>query len=700
MAKPTPVASRNFPGVDGSAFTLTFAIEIVGIEVWHDCNEGWLDLGACTQGMKIQYQLYPGQIYELDILIWPHAVKIWSGMNSGWVRTWQFLDRRWLTFDIRHIFPVKVVDLKAFVATVSPTFGVGALGSNAKNDKVTEVFLPRLEFGQQRYFAPVIEEESSFENFIYDLIWKIVEYFIPASYLDGLFDVPHPVADARHQDAVLRQVKETTLNRNLSEQSEPELSSSSKKTLANQKKKAEAPKTKFELNLSGNNILSGTGQQVAFQAVGDRPPELGEFFAFISSQNLPASDDYPILFVNIDSLFDVPTEALSKYQISHIYTRWSIGEETHDSEQQLIGHKTTYRLNDHYALPLPCDMAFKIICELMDDDFCIQLRGIRVAPKQYDDPTFFGYDKKDRLFATNVPPSFKHHETDLIIAKTKINARSLGKGVSGVVQGEFALLPPNFAVKSLGRQALCSNDQNGINLPVYPEQIVPSYVILDAQMTLEVRMGYSGCRPQKLEKSYSRMICLISDQWLIMELLMLVADINRELDNNKESDEYLSGFAIDTGDTVIFYVEGPKDGVILQLWERTGDYYPHTNPLFSSSAKYASRVYPDLMFAGTTLCFKIMKMFVPLSAVLACPPVYARPVLPILARNTALKLGRLLSNKRWWRLGPPTSELPTSAELVSFRQELCAAPRPTPAMTALCSMLPKYRPNKNKHGFN
>ncbi|XP_063362854.1 uncharacterized protein LOC134651683 [Cydia amplana] len=681
----------NSSGVDGSAFTLTFAIELLGIEVWHDCNEGWLDLGPCTQGMKIQYQLYPGQNFDLDILIWPHAVKIWSGMNSGWVRTWQFLDRRWLAFDICHIFPVKVVELKSFVATVYPTFGVGAFGSNAKNDKVTEVFLPRLTFGQQRYFAPVVEEELiSFETFIYNLIWEIVEGYIPASYLDGLFDVPHPVADVRHQDAVLHHVREAALNRNLSVQSESQLLSTSKKTLANQKKKVDVSHTKFEITLSGNNILAGAGRQVAFQSVGGRPPELGEFFVFISSQNLPASDDYPILFVNIDSLFDVPTEALKKYQISHIYTRWSIREETHDSEHQLIeNNKTTYNFKDHHVLPLPCDMAFKIICSLIDDDFRIQLRGIRKAPTHYDEPSFFGYDKKDCLFATNAPPRFKHYETDFIIAESKVNARSLGKGVSGVVQGEFALLPPNYTVKRLGRQAFCTNDQNGINLPVNPEQIVPSCVVLDAQMTLEVRMGYAGCRPQRLEKSYSRMICLISDQWLIMELLTLVTDINRDLESPKESDSFLSGFAIDTGGTVIIYVEGPKDGVILQLWEKTGDYFPHSNPLFSSSAKYSSRVYPDLTFAGTPAFFKIMKMFVPLSAVLACPPVYARPSLPVLARYATLKLGRLLSNKPWWRLGPPTSELPTAAELVSFCQELCTAARPTQAMTAQCAMLLK-----------
>lgn len=59
-----------------STFTLTFAVEILGIDTWQDCNSGWQDLGPYVQGMKIQYQLHPGQMYDLDILIWPHAAKV------------------------------------------------------------------------------------------------------------------------------------------------------------------------------------------------------------------------------------------------------------------------------------------------------------------------------------------------------------------------------------------------------------------------------------------------------------------------------------------------------------------------------------------------------------------------------------------------------------------------------------------------
>lgn len=71
-----------------STFTLTFAVEVLGIGVWHDCNEGWLELGPFVQAMKIQYQLYPGQTYDLDILIWPHVAKVCTLFlpisNLGW----------------------------------------------------------------------------------------------------------------------------------------------------------------------------------------------------------------------------------------------------------------------------------------------------------------------------------------------------------------------------------------------------------------------------------------------------------------------------------------------------------------------------------------------------------------------------------------------------------------------------------------
>lgn len=59
-----------------STFTLTYVVEVVGIDVWHDCNEGLLDLGPPVQGVKLSYQLYPGQNFDLDVVIWPHVAKV------------------------------------------------------------------------------------------------------------------------------------------------------------------------------------------------------------------------------------------------------------------------------------------------------------------------------------------------------------------------------------------------------------------------------------------------------------------------------------------------------------------------------------------------------------------------------------------------------------------------------------------------
>lgn len=60
-----------------SSFTLTFVVELLGIDVFHDCNEGWLDLGpGPVQGMKLQYVLAPGFLYEAEVMIWPHVAKV------------------------------------------------------------------------------------------------------------------------------------------------------------------------------------------------------------------------------------------------------------------------------------------------------------------------------------------------------------------------------------------------------------------------------------------------------------------------------------------------------------------------------------------------------------------------------------------------------------------------------------------------
>lgn len=59
-----------------SKFTLTFAVEVHGLDIWEDCNEGWLEQGPCVQGVKLQCQLYTGQNFDLDVMIWPHTAKV------------------------------------------------------------------------------------------------------------------------------------------------------------------------------------------------------------------------------------------------------------------------------------------------------------------------------------------------------------------------------------------------------------------------------------------------------------------------------------------------------------------------------------------------------------------------------------------------------------------------------------------------
>ncbi|KAI8421638.1 hypothetical protein MSG28_009634 [Choristoneura fumiferana] len=129
--------------------------------------------------------------------------------------------------------------------------------------------------------------------------------------------------NVRHQDAILYHVKECILGRSVSEASveeeaEVDVKSGATKATAKApkdkevKKKVEAPKVKFEMKLSGDTILASTGRLVPFETIGDRPPDLGEIIVLVSSNNLPASDDLPIVFVNIEALFGVPVDTFKK----------------------------------------------------------------------------------------------------------------------------------------------------------------------------------------------------------------------------------------------------------------------------------------------------------------------------------------------------------------------------------------------------
>ncbi|XP_013190695.1 uncharacterized protein LOC106135059 [Amyelois transitella] len=683
MSKPQKGPVVEYINYCKSSFTLTFAIEILGLDIWHDCNEGWLDLGPCFQGIKLQYQLNPGQVFDLDILIWPHVAKIWFGNKYAWVRTWQYLQRRWLAFSIKHLFPVRVVEFQQFTATVNPILGLGSLGTNAKNDKTTEVYLPPLEFGVRRYFAPVIEVEEQIESFMYNIIWNIVTSFIPASFEDGLYDCPYAVEDIRHQDAIIETVQDIILNapipKEINEEPEPDIKLRRESKMMKQdkeKKKVEVSKVKFEIKLSGDNILSGIGRIIKFDTVGDRPPELGEIVTLISSFNLPAQDDLPILFINVERLFDIPTDHFIKLKITQLYTRWKIGEEIHDSELQPIKSKNDMKINDHHAVPLHYSDGSEVTARFLDNDFEIQLRGIRPIIFNFNDkPTFFGYLKNDRDFGKKSPPKVQPNEdTDILIAVTKINCRSIAKGLNEFIRGEYPLYPPQTSIEKLQRPTICTNDINAIGLPIKPDLIVQPYIILEAQMTLEVSLGLVGCRLHKLTTSYARLYALINDRDSIVAINKIVSDINKESLENGNRSELLTGFALDTSEIVLFFIEGPKDGAILKVWEYTADFYPAVKPQFCSSARYHTRIYENMVI--TTVPFLILRMYVPLGVLLACPPIYVRPALPIPTRTALLKMGRLIAGKL--RKIPCRVDMPTEPELSSFRLELCVAPRTAP----------------------
>ncbi|CAH2982518.1 unnamed protein product [Chilo suppressalis] len=676
------VASVKAAAVDASrfcksTFSLTFAVELLGIDVWHDCNEGWIDLGPCVQGMRIQYQLYPGQVYDLDILIWPHVAKIWCGAHYGWVRTWQFLERRFLTFSIRHIFPVRVMELQSFIATITPLFGIANLSTNAKNDKNVEVYLPSMKFGDQRYFAPVVEREQTLIEYLVELIWSLVEKYIPASTIDGVFDVPKPVTDVRHQDTIMYYVKEAILNK-FEKETEPELELEPEefkikerretkigkdKEKEKEKKRVEVPKVKFEIKLLGDSILAGVGRIVPFENIGDRPNDLGEFITIISSTNLPAQDDRPIIFVNVDTLTNLPAEYLRKLRISQVYTRWVINKETHNSQPQNINiHKSDIKFNDHHALHFDPDAISKVTATLLDNPFEVQLRGIRSTNFQKDMARFFGYKKGDQSFGVS-SSKFENEDLDVLIAVTKIDTHDMAKGMSNFIRGEYSLFPPRTSLVELEREPICSNDINHIKQPIYPNTIVPAHVILETQMSLEVSMGLVGCKAKKLTESFARLYCLVKDTEIIMTILKSITEINEGFLQCDMEDNVLTGFALDVGDVVLLYVEGPSNGQILKIWEMTEDFYPTIRPVFSSSNRYSSRIYPGvyIFFRITPSCivlisqyilmlffsvlskspFNVLKMYVPLSVILACPPVYVRPALPFPTRSVSLNVTKL-----------------------------------------------------------
>ncbi|KOB76457.1 Uncharacterized protein OBRU01_05710 [Operophtera brumata] len=516
-----------------STFTLTFALEILGIDVWQDCDPGRRDLGPYEKGLKIQYQLYPGQS-----------------------NTWLLLR---LPLGQAHL--------------------------------VLVVF-PPLVFPGRRYFAPVLETEESLLKFIRDLIWSTVVQYIPASCMDGVFDVPHPVA--------------------------------------------------------------GTGRIVPFETVGDRPPDLGEIIVLISTNNLPAADDYPVVFVNVGNLCDVPLNEFKALRITQLYTRWKIGEEVHDSEPQPIRSTTEIAFNDHHAIPLPHELVSNVMAGFSDASYEVQLRGIRALP-QKTTPLLFGYQKGDRDFDFSVP-KLSNNDLDFLIAVTKIHTNKLAKSINSFIRGEYPLYPPSTSVRALGREGVCTNDINAIRTPGEPELVVKPDMVLLAQMTLEISIGLVGCTVRHQSQCFSRMFCLMRDSGAIMSILRSITTINKHILEIDKRGDMLTGFMLDTGDVGLLFVEGPKDGHILHVWDMTEDFYPNVKPLYACSRnalyciedvcaiRSAFGMSTCLCTSGFTFAYKSCK--------------------------TASKLN----------FPPSRSNMPTGGELRSLRLELCVAPRPIPEL--------------------
>ncbi|KAI5634366.1 hypothetical protein NE865_12914 [Phthorimaea operculella] len=661
---------------ENSSFTLTFAVEVINLEVWTDHKEGWVELGPPSKGLKLSYTLYYGQTFDVHIVIYEHAAKIISGTESCWVRTWRFLERRWLTFTIRHAFPVRAAELKHFdiIMHVVPDSN-GSGGTNIPE----KIFYAPLEFGQRRYFGKVFDdnppEKETIKDWVQEWIWGLVLDYIPSTHMDGKFNEPYPVTDIRHQDTIIYKIQEEILNASmgLKEINEIHSPTPAKQRVGKQKS---PDKHNFFLKLSGNDLLAGAGRIVAFTPYGSHEYEI---MVIISSSNLPAQDDVPVVFINVDGLFDAPLEEFRKLNISHLYTRWTLGEHVHDSKLvDLTSIQTVdVKFKDNEAIPLNSASATEITAIFLDNPYNIQLRGKKPREVSTAKATLFGHDKQDRDFGIHLPIETKleDDQEDFVIATTEIDARIIARGLNAFIKGEYPLYPPKPNVESFVREGACTNDINLIRTPLKPKLCVPGSLILESQMTLEVSIGVVGCRPPKITPCFSRLFCIVSDPQSIMAILVRLGKLNDDLPNEK-SVEMMTGFALDTGDVVILYVEGPRDGNILKIWDMSEEFYPKVKPVFSTSARYATRVYPEFLKAIKP--FIVLKLYAPLSLMLACPSVYARPALPIPARIAALKLGRLMQYP--YRRLPPRCALPTAAELKSFRLELCAPPRsyPTP----------------------
>ncbi|XP_013133166.1 PREDICTED: uncharacterized protein LOC106099243 isoform X2 [Papilio polytes] len=607
--------------MSNSCFTLTFAVEVVLNEEnpQHDnTSADWTELGPCSQGLRLHYNLYQGYTYDVDVLMWPNAGKIWCGNKYGWVRTWQFFNKLWMVFTIRHKFPVKVEEFRFLEIVIAPTIGIGSLGSNARNDKDFFVLIPPLEFGELRYFGKIVESgDDGVIKSIINSIWKNVIKHIPASCFDGEFDTPLLVSDVRHQDAILGFIRETMLSSKL--QINNIGGSGDLSHLKDKGKKSSPESESYKLKISGEVILAGSGRLNRLLEVGHRSTLHGRILAVVSASNLPAQDDLPIMFVNIKNLEGVPINEFKKAGIHQIYTRWKVGKTEHDSVLLNVTTNTKYQFNDNHVIPIEKSLIVDIFNALMDNGVDVQLRGLRRIQKKENLQNFFSTQSN----GTSSGSLNIDIEDDLFIASTRIDVRELSKGSNKVISGEFSLYPEQ--TEFLNLKSDCTNYVNDISMHKNKIGFQP-HVVFNSQMMLELSVGLLGCEIS-LSKCFSRLYVLVENAKVACDVLENIEEINQVI-HTKEN--YLTGFYLDTGDKQFIFVEGEKNKDIVKLWEEIESYSSNVKCNFSSSDTYLERIYPEMVTSNRP--FDVLKMRVSLSSLLACPPVYALPVLPLPSR--------------------------------------------------------------------
>ncbi|KPJ04300.1 hypothetical protein RR46_01584 [Papilio xuthus] len=528
---------------------------------------------------------------------------------------------------------------------------------SARNDKDFLILIPPLEFGELRYFGKVVEnEDEGVIKSIINLIWKNVIKYIPASCFDGAFDTPLLVSDVRHQDAILGFIRETMLTSNLQFNN---IGGSGELSNHKDKGKKSMPESEsYKLKISGEVILAGSGKLNRFLEVGHRSTLHGRILAVVSASNLPAQDDLPIMFVNIQNIENIPIDEFQKAGIYQIYAHWKVGKIEHDSVLQNVTTETKVQFNDSHVVPIEKTLVFDVFNALMDNDFDVQLRGLRKTPKKENIQNLFSTQ------SSGTPTSSLNinNEEDILIAGTRIDVRELSKGSNKVISGEFSLYPEQTEILNL--KSDCTNYINDICSMQKNKFGFQPNIVFNSQMMLQLSVGLVGCEINLL-KYFSRLYALAKSAKVAYDVLENIEELNQRI---RSKEYYLTGFYLDTGDKHFIFVEGEKNKDIIKLWEEIESYYPNVRCNFSSSDTYLERIYPEMISSNRP--FDVLKMRVSLSSLLACPPVYALPTLPLPSRAAMIKISQIIAGNL--NKTPSRRDMPTASELRSFKLELCA----------------------------